>query len=117
MTDKVYSFLGLATKARKLVSGEETCERALKGLGVSLIIVADDASQNTKKKFTDACKFRSIEIRIFGKKDLLGKFTGKNIRSVVAILDKGFSRKLMEMIDCSVNDGCGGENIDENESI
>ena len=112
MTDKLYSFLGLATKARKLVTGDETCERALKGPGVCLVIVADDASDNTKKKFIDACKFRNIEIRIFGKKDLLGKFTGKNIRSVVAILDKSFSKKLMEMIDCSVNNGCGGENID-----
>ena len=40
-----------------------------------------------------------------------------NIRSVVAILDKGFSKRLTELIDSSVNDGCGGENIDENESI
>lgn len=112
MTDKVYSFMGLATKARKLISGEETCERALKGTDVSLIIVAEDASQNTKKKFTDSCKFRNIEIRVFGKKDILGKCTGKNIRSVVAILDKGFSKRLMEMIDCSSDNGCGGENID-----
>lgn len=117
MTDKVYFFLGLATKARKLVSGEETCERAIKGSGVSLVVVADDASQNTKKKFKDACIFRNIEFRIFGKKELIGKFTGKNIRSVVAILDKGFSKRLTELIDSSVNDGCGGENIDENESI
>lgn len=112
MTDKVYSFIGLATKARKLISGEETCERALKGTDVSLIIVAEDASQNTKKKFADSCKFRNIEIRVFGKKEMLGKYTGKNIRSVVAILDKGFSKKLMEMIDCSIDNGCGGENID-----
>jgi len=117
MTDKIYSFLGLAKKAGKLVTGDETCERALKGSSVSLVIVADDASHNTKKKFIDACDFRNTKIRIFGKKDMLGKFTGKNIRSVVAILDKNFSKRLMEMIDLSVNNGCGGENIDKNESI
>lgn len=114
MTDKIYSFLGLATKAGKLVSGDETCEMALNKSSVNLVIVAEDASQNTKKKFTDACNFRNIEIRIFGQKDLLGKFTGKKIRSVVAILDKGFSKRLVEMIDSSVNNGCGGENIDKN---
>lgn len=117
MTDKIYSFLGLATKARKLIAGDETCERALKRSLVSLVIVADDASHNTKKKFTDACNYRNIEIRIFGQKDMLGKFTGKNIRSVVAILDKSFSKRLKEMIDLSVNNGCGGENIDKKKSI
>ena len=111
MTDRIYSFLGLAAKAGKIVSGEESCERALKKSLVSLVIVAEDASHNTKKKFLDACKFRNIEIRIFGQKDMLGKFTGKNIRSVVSILDKNFSKRLMEMIDSSVNNGCGGEDI------
>jgi len=114
MTDKIYSFLGLATKAGKIVTGDETCEIAIKKSSASLVIVAEDASDNTKKKFTDACNFRNIEIRIFGRKDLLGKFTGKNIRSVVAILDKGFSKRLMEMIDSSANNGRGGENIGKN---
>lgn len=114
MTDRIYSFLGLATKAGKLVSGDETCERALNRSLASLVIVAEDASHNTKKKFTDACNYRNIAIRVFGQKEMLGKFTGKNIRSVVAILDKSFSKRLMEMIDLSVNNGCGGESIGKN---
>lgn len=114
MADRIYSFLGLATKAGKIVTGDETCETAIKKSSVSLVIVAEDASDNTKKKFTDACNFRNIEIRIFGRKELLGKYTGKNIRSVVAILDKGFSKRLVEMIDASVNNGRGGENIGKN---
>ncbi|TYQ13041.1 UNVERIFIED_CONTAM: ribosomal protein L7Ae-like RNA K-turn-binding protein [Acetivibrio alkalicellulosi] len=116
MTDKVYSFLGLARKANKLVSGDETCERFLNTGKVKLIIVAEDASDNTKKKFNDACKYRNIHIRFFGTKELLGKYIGKGINSVLAILDKGFSIRLMEMLD-NENIVCGGEYIDKKKSL
>lgn len=99
MVERIYSFLGLATKAGKLLSGEETCERAIRSGKVYLVIVSEDASDNTKKKFRDMCSYREIEIRYFGEKDALGKFTGKKVRSVVAIAERGFAGRLKEMID------------------
>lgn len=106
MVDRIYSFLGLATKAGKEISGEETCERALKSGKVCLVIVSADASGNTRKKFTDMCSYRNVEIRFFGEKDMLGKFSGKTTRTVVAITDKGFAGRLQEMIDnCGIEHG------------
>ena len=106
MEDRIYSFLGLATKAGKEVSGEETCERALKSGKVYLVIVSADASDNTKKKFRDMCSYRSVAIRFFGRKDMLGKFSGKSTRTVVALTDKGFAGRLQEMIDdCGIEHG------------
>jgi len=99
MVERIYTFLGLATKAGKLLSGDETCERALKSGKVYLVIVSEDASDNTKKKFKDMCSYRDIGIRYFGEKELLGKFTGKKIRSVIAIAERGFAEHLKEMID------------------
>lgn len=113
MSERIYSFIGLARKANKVLSGDDTCERALKAGKVELIIIACDASDNTKKKFIDACNYRNVSIRIFGKKEYLGRFTGKNVRSVIAILEKGFSKRLVEMID-GENNGCGGDWIDKN---
>lgn len=108
MTNKIYSFLGLATKAGKLVSGEDVCERAIKSEKTQLVIVADDASQNTKKRFLDICSYRNIEIRFFGSKELIGRHAGKEIRSVVAVLGREFAAKLREMIDsCSLENGGG----------
>jgi len=98
MDERIYSFLGLATKAGKLISGEDTTERALKSGKVYLVILAEDASDNTKNKFINMCSYRNVQIRVFGKKDLLGKFTGKNQRSVIAIVDRGFAGHLAEMI-------------------
>lgn len=116
MTERIYSFLGLARKANKLVSGDETCERSLKAGKVSLIIVAEDASKSTKEKFTNACNYRKVDIRIFGEKELLGKFIGKDIRSVLAILEKGFANRAIQMID-DAKIGCGGEVIDKKKSL
>ena len=99
MPNKIYSFLGLAKKAGKLLSGDETCERAIKSEKVYLAIVSEDASDNTKKKFVDICGYRDVEIRIFGEKELIGRYTGKEIRSVVVILEQGFAKRLIEMID------------------
>lgn len=99
MTDRIYSFMGLATKAGKLLSGDETCERALKGGKAYLVIVSEDASDNTKKKFKDMCKYRDVELREFGEKEQLGKFTGKRVRSVIAIIETNFAGHLIKMID------------------
>ncbi len=99
MADRIYSFMGLAAKAGKLLSGDETCERAIKSGKVHLVIVSEDASDNTKKKFRDMCSYRSIELREFGEKELLGRFSGKSIRSVIAIMETNFAGHLMEMID------------------
>lgn len=106
--DKVYSFLGLACKAGKVVSGDETCERAILKGKVVLTIIAQDASDNTKKKFMDMCSYRAIDIKMFGNKEKLGKFVGKDIRSVVAVIDKGFGERMIEMIN-KLTTEVGGE--------
>jgi len=99
MVERIYSFLGLATKAGKLLSGDETCERAVKNGKAHLVIVSEDASDNTKKKFSDKCAFWDVDIRFFGTKEHLGKSTGKDVRTVIAITDRGFAEHLKEMID------------------
>lgn len=99
MTDKVYSFIGLAMKAGKLVSGEAGCEKTIRGGKALLVIVAEDASENTAKKFRDACIFRKIPFFRFGQKAILGRLLGKEFRSVVSVTDVHFAKKLAELIN------------------
>ena len=47
--NKIYSLLGLAMRGRNLVSGEFQTEDAVKKGSAMLVIVAEDASANTKK--------------------------------------------------------------------
>ena len=49
--------IGLATKAGKVASGEFSVEKMVKSNKAYLVIVADDASDNTKKMFTNMCTF------------------------------------------------------------
>ena len=49
--NKALSMIGLATKAGKVASGEFCTEKEVKSGRAYLVIVADDASDNTKKKF------------------------------------------------------------------
>lgn len=43
------SLVGLAAKAGKVVSGEFATEKAVKSQKASLVLIAEDASENTKR--------------------------------------------------------------------
>ena len=59
---KVLSMLGLAAKAGKVASGEFSTEKEVKSGNACLVIVAEDASDNTKKLFRNMCKYYEVPI-------------------------------------------------------
>ena len=89
--DKVLSLIGLAMKAGRCASGEMMTENETKSGRAKLVIIASDASDNTKKKFRDMCKFYRVPIYFYGDKDTLGHAMGKEFRASLAILDEGFA--------------------------
>lgn len=97
--NKFLSLMGLCQRAGKLVSGELPCENAAKSGKAKLLIVASDASDNTKKKFTNASNSRDIDIIDYGNKIELGRSIGKDMRSVVAIIDEGFALQLKKIYE------------------
>ncbi len=96
MTNQVLSMLGLAAKSRNLVSGEFSVEKAIKNRSAYLVIVACDASDNTKKKFHDSCTFYECPILDFGTKESLGKAIGKEFRASIAVCDENFSKAILD---------------------
>lgn len=99
MQSKVLSLIGLATKAGRTVSGEFCTEREVKSGSAALVIVADDASDNTKKKFQNMCDYYHVPIRFYRDKDTLGHAMGKQFRASLAILDQGFAKGIREHMD------------------
>lgn len=91
---KALSLLGLATRGRNLVSGEFQTENAVKSGSALLVICAEDASENTKKLFTDKCSYYKVPIYLFGTKETLGKSIGKDLRSALAICDEGLAKAI-----------------------
>lgn len=102
--DKVRSLIGLATKAGKTVSGEFCTEKEIKTGRASLVIVAKDASDNTKKKFQNMCDYYEVPIRYYDDKDGLGHSMGKEFRASLAVLDEGFARSILKQLDTRKKD-------------
>lgn len=96
---KILSYLGLAMKAGKLVSGEFMTEKSVKEKKAKLVIVADDASDNTKKMFQNMCTFYHVPIYIMSDKESLGHGIGKQFRASLAVLDKGLADAIKKQFD------------------
>ena len=92
--NKFLSLLGLCQRAGKLVSGELPCEKALKSGKVKLLIITEDASENTKKNFINSALSKDVDVICSGTKESIGSAIGKELRSSVAITDEGFARQL-----------------------
>lgn len=101
---KLFSYLGLAQRAGKLVSGEEAVEAAIRKGKVHLLIIAEDASLNTKSKFLNMARHRRIDYEILGMKEQLGMAIGKARRAVVGVVDRGFAETIHSHIGDSVEE-------------
>ncbi|MFD0049350.1 YlxQ family RNA-binding protein [Actinomycetes bacterium NPDC127524] len=93
------SLLGLANRARKLISGEELVVKEIRSGGAKLILLAADASLNTEKKISDKCIHYQVPLKRVENRSLLGQAIGKEARVAVAVLDEGFARKLQTLLD------------------
>jgi len=99
MDRKIASLLSLCAKARMLSTGEEIAEKLLRNDEAHLVIVAEDASDNTKKKFVNKCFFYQKPVRVFGERAVLSKCVGKSNRTVYVVTDSGFASRLQVLID------------------
>lgn len=99
MTDKVLAMVSIAGKAGKIASGEFSVEKAVKSGKAKLVIVAKDASDNTRKLFNNACAFYKVPIIEYSNKTDLGHCIGKDNRASVCILDEGLANAILKKID------------------
>lgn len=99
---RILSLIGLATKAGNIASGEFSTEKAVKEGKAKLVVIAEDASENTKKMFTNMCTFYKVPIFFIGEKAELGHAMGKEIRASLAVLDKGFADAIVKKLDTKV---------------
>lgn len=101
VSDRVISMLGLAERAGKIASGEFAVEKAVKSYRAHLVIVASDASDNTKKMFRNMCEYYKVPMAVYSDKDTLGHGIGKMMRASLAVLDEGFARAVEKQMNIS----------------
>lgn len=97
--NKILSNLGLAQKAGQIASGEFAVEKAVKSSLAHLVIVAADASDNTKKKMKNMTEFYETPIYYYGSREELGRCIGKEFRSMVAVLHPGFADSIKKQLE------------------
>jgi ribosomal protein L7Ae-like RNA K-turn-binding protein len=104
--DSVLSLVSIAKKAGKIAAGEFQTEQAVKSGKASLVIVSEEASENTKKKFRNMCTFYEVPIIFYATKDDLGAAIGCEFRASLAVLDAGFSHSIVKKLEGRGNGGC-----------
>lgn len=95
---KVLSYLGLSRKAGKLVSGAYQTEEAVRKGRAALVILAGDASDNSKKKFRNMCEWHHVRLLCLSDTVTLGSCTGSGPRSSLAVLDSGFAEAIIKAL-------------------
>lgn len=92
--DKILQNLGLCNRASGLISGIElVCEYLASGK-VYYIFLANDASDNTKKKIRNKALYYNVEVDESYSSSELSLAVGKINRMVLGVTQKGFLKIL-----------------------
>ena len=97
--NKVLNTLVICTCARKISYGE-TLLKDIKNKKVYLVVVASDASDNSKKKIIDKCTFYKCEYIVALDKESISKAIGRlDLVSAVGIKDFNLIKKLKDNME------------------
>ncbi len=91
MSETILNSLGLAKRASALISGENVVLEAIFAGKAKLVLVSNDISEGSFKKFSDKCKTYQTElIKLDFDRYELGRALGRDFRVVLALTDKNF---------------------------
>ena len=93
--EKFFSLLGLCQKAGKVISGSMLCEKSIRSGRAQLIVISNEASGATIKKFSSLSHVCQVPMIIAGTREQLGRAIGKYDRTVLVILDRSFRDMLL----------------------
>lgn len=98
MKNNYLNMVGLAYRARKCSTGEETVVKDIQQRKAKLVLLASDIGPQTYKKLTDKCKTYDIPFVVVDDRETLANAIGKSQRVAVAILDTGFATKIKSLL-------------------
>jgi len=98
MENKVASYMGFAAKARKLVTGYNTCIYMMEKKKIRLLILTEDLSENSRKKMVSAAEKFRVPCRIYGTRERLSNITGNVDKGIYGITDENFAKVISDGI-------------------
>ena len=94
---QVISFLGLCMRAGRITSGQEACVDLARQEEAALVLMDAAASENTRKRITDACHSHDVPLYEISEGEL-GRAIGKKGRMMVALKADGMAQKLLTLL-------------------
>ncbi len=95
---RIQNLLGMAQRARKVVSGAFAVEQAIKDGTAKLLLLAGDAEAKSVNAYKELAEKNRIPCVTVLHKDSMGECMGKEYRAVAALLDDGFSKSLRKLL-------------------
>lgn len=111
---KLLTMLGFAIKSGNIITGDDTCEMYMKKGRVYLLIVAADASDNTKDKFRFLTAKQNVRLFEISTKEELSQAIGKYNRAVFGVTNRKFASALKAILEETAEKPNGGDSIVEN---
>lgn len=99
VNNRVLGLLGLCTKAGEISFGTDACIDLIQRKKVKLIIVAEDASDRTRRNFKFLCNDNNIRVVCFGTIAEISKAIGKRNKAVIGIKNDGLSNEIYKIIN------------------
>ncbi len=91
--------IGLAFRAKALISGEEFSLKEIKKGTAYLVFLANDAGPNTTKRITDKSTFYHAPLITLFDSNELSKAIGKENRKVIVITHQKFAKLIKETMN------------------
>ncbi|AIY85705.1 MULTISPECIES: 50S ribosomal protein L7ae family protein [unclassified Thermotoga] len=96
---KVYSYIGFAVRARKIVFGKERMRAYIRSpREKKLIIIAEDASERTKRDTIMRCENKKVPYVIMFSKEELGRLLDKPAVSVIGLEEDNLIDAILGMV-------------------
>ncbi len=95
MMDRFLNMLGLCSRAGKCLFGETACMSGIRTGKVFLVLIDQEASANTRKRYVDACEYRKVPYLLV--REAAFAAAGKQGRRAIAIADENFARILIQL--------------------
>ena len=92
---KLFNCLGLCRRAGKCQSGAFAAERALKAGKAEVVLLEENASENTKDRFAALCEGRKVPLRLVPE---VGRAIGREAHGVMAVTDIGFVNMILDAL-------------------
>jgi ribosomal protein L7Ae-like RNA K-turn-binding protein len=97
MDRQIVSLISICKKAGFLQTGAFTCEKVVRAGKASLVIVCTDASENTRKKFSQKAFYYGVPYKEMLTMEELSRAIGAEQRSVAVITDSNLSERILTL--------------------